>query len=154
MTEYVKLNYGDWVETYKPIDNHFSPNVPGGQLFQIPCSDDERGFLQDVDVSRIWSYGPGEYGGMYIWSGEIARGFENYGAYVTEIGYTGETVIEVEFFEPEFDCPRCNEFWTSEDAITQQKKYEDACENCGTEEDLIHQTDYLLSMTLIEMEDK
>jgi len=49
MTEYVKLNYGDWVETYKPIDNQFSPNVPGGQLFQIPCSDDERGFLQDVD---------------------------------------------------------------------------------------------------------
>lgn len=51
---------------------------------------------------------------------------------------TGETVIEIEFFEPEFECPRCNAFWTSEDAISQQKKYEDACEDCGTEEDLIH----------------
>jgi hypothetical protein len=132
MTDYAKMEYGTWVKTYKPIENQFNPGVPGGQLFEIPCSDDERSFLQSVEVTKIWSYGPGRYGGTYIWSGEYSHGIENYGAYVTEIAYEGEQVIEIEFFEPEYTCPNCETDYVGELAIEQRKKFEDACEDCGT----------------------
>jgi len=137
VTEFIKMYYEEWVATYKPIDNKFNPGVAGGQLFQMPCSDEERAFLQTVERSKIWSYGAGDYGGTYVWSGEFGQGSENYGAYVTEIGYEGDAIIEVEFFEPEFECPRCQEFWSGEDVITQRRKYEDSCEKCATEDDLI-----------------
>ncbi len=131
MSELNKISYEEWVATYKPIDNKFNPGVAGGQLFQMPSSDEERAFLQTVDRSRIWSYGAGEYGGTYIWSGESGQGIENLGAYVTEIAYQGDAIIEVEFFEPEYTCPQCEMGYVGELAIKQRKNFEDACEDCG-----------------------
>jgi hypothetical protein len=134
MSEFMRMDYGDWVKTYKPIDNQFNPGVAGGQLFQIPCSDDEREFLGTIDVTRIWSYGAGDYGGTYIWSGEFAQGIENYGAYVTEIGYEGDTIIEIEFFEPEYTCPNCDMDYSGDSAVEQRKKFEDACQDCVSDQ--------------------
>jgi hypothetical protein len=132
MTEFLKLSYEEWVATYLPIDNEFNPNVAGGQLFEIPCSEEERKFLQSVETSKLWSYGSGEFGGTYIWSGESAQGLENFGAYVTEIGYEGNAIIEVEVSEPEYTCPNCEMDYVGELAIEQRKKFEDECEDCGT----------------------
>ena len=97
MSAFVKLSYEAWKETYKPIDNPFAP---GSQLFQIPCSDAEREFLRTIDASRIWSYGSGDFGGTFVWSGEVAQGLENFGAYVTEVGYEGDSIVEIEVLEP------------------------------------------------------
>ena len=74
MSELNKISYGEWVATYKPIDNTINPSDAGDQLFQMPCSDEERAFLQTVEPSKIWTYGAGEYGGTYIWSGEFGQG--------------------------------------------------------------------------------
>jgi len=131
MTEFNKISYEEWVATYKPIDNEFNPDVSGGKLFEMPCSADERAFLQGVEASRIWSYGSGEYGGTYIWSGESGQGLENLGAYVTEIAYKGDAIIEVELTEPEYTCPQCEMGYVGELAIKQRKNFEDACEDCG-----------------------
>jgi hypothetical protein len=99
-------------------------------LFQIPSSEAEVAFLENVDGVKIWTYGSGEYGGTYIWSGENSQGLENFGAYVTQVGYVGESIIEVEFFEPEYDCPNCETSFIGDEAIEQRKNYEDSCENC------------------------
>jgi len=131
MTEFNKISYEEWQATYKPLDNKFNPDVPGGQLFLIPCSSDEMAFLQSVDVSKIWSYGAGEYGGTYIWSGESGQGIENLGAYVTENAYQGDAIIEVELSEPEYTCPQCEMGYVGDLAIEQRKNFEDACEDCG-----------------------
>ena len=131
MTELKKISFEEWRATYRPLDNEFNPDVPGGQLFLIPCSSEEMAYLQAVDVSRIWSYGAGEYGGTYIWSGESGQGIENLGAYVTEIAYQGDAIIEVELSEPEYTCPQCEMGYVGELAIQQRKNFEDACEDCG-----------------------
>lgn len=131
MTELKKISYEEWCATYKPLDNKFNPDVPGGHLFLIPCSGEEMAYLQSVEVSRIWSYGAGEYGGTYIWSGESGQGIENLGAYVTEIAYQGDSIIEVELSEPEYTCPQCEMGYVGELAIKQRKNFEDACEDCG-----------------------
>jgi hypothetical protein len=128
MSELIKISYEAWEEIYKPIENPFAP---GSQMFPIPCSDEEREFLQSIDVSRIWSYGSGEYGGTYIWSGEVAQGLENFGAYVTEIGYQDESILEIEIFEPEYTCPKCEINYVGDLAVEQRKRFEDACEDCG-----------------------
>ncbi len=70
------MSYEAWEEIYKPIENPFAP---GSQLFEIPCSDEEREFLKTINVSSIGSYGSGEYGGTYIWLGEVAQVLENFG---------------------------------------------------------------------------
>jgi hypothetical protein len=132
MTELNKISYEEWRTTYKPLDNEFNPDVPGGQLFLIPCSVEEMAYLQNVEASRIWTYGCGEYGGTYIWSGESGQGTENLGAYVTEISYQGVAIIEVELSEPEYTCPQCEMGYTGELAIKQRQDFEDACEDCGT----------------------
>ena len=36
------MSYEAWEETYNPIENPFAP---GSQLFQIPCTDEERELL-------------------------------------------------------------------------------------------------------------
>lgn len=129
MSEFMKMSYGTWEEKYRPIENPFSPDE---QLFQIPCTPEEKAFLKTIDLSRIWSYGAGNYGGTYIWSGEFAQGIENYGAYVTEVGYVGDSIIEIEVFAPEYTCPNCEMSYVGDLAVEQRKKFEDACEDCGT----------------------
>ena len=131
-----RLIYETWVSEYKPIDNEFNPDVPGGQLFLAPYSVEEQEFLKGIESSRIWSYGSGEYGGTYIWSSLDSLGSDLIGCYVTEVGYTNTDITEIEFFEPEYTCPRCEEFWSGDDVALQRQKYEDSCEKCGTDEDL------------------
>ena len=128
MSNFVKMSYEAWEETYNPIENPF---VPGSQLFQIPCTDEEREFLRTINVSRIWSYGSGDYGGTYVWSGEVAQGLENFGAYVTEVGYEGDAIVEIEVLEPEYTCPNCDMGYVGDLAVDQRKRFEDACEDCG-----------------------
>jgi hypothetical protein len=130
MSEFVKMSYGEWVEKYKPVTNHFS-SMENEQLFQIPCTEQEKAFLKTIELPKIWSYGVGNYGGTYIWSGELAQGMENYGAYVTEVGYEGGPIIEIEVFEPEYTCPQCEITYVGEIAIEQRKRFEDSCEECG-----------------------
>ena len=112
MDNFIELTFDEWCEQYKPIKNHIDTNASfDGEMFET--YGDEVAFVKEQDPAYIWMYGDGDDGGMYIWSGEIACGGENYGAYVTEIGYTGKTVIEIEFFETLFETsfvknPSCN----------------------------------------------
>jgi hypothetical protein len=50
---------------------------------------------------------------------------------VTEIGYEGDSIIEVEVSEPEYTCPNCEMGYVGELAIKQRKEFEDECEDCG-----------------------
>ena len=129
MSEYIKISYEDWEATYKPIDNPFASDE---QLFQIPCSDEETTFLKNAEKGKIWSYGSGEYGGTYIWSGETAQGLESLGAYVTEVAYEGDSIAEIEVFKPEYTCPQCEVTYVGELAVEQRKNFEDSCEECET----------------------
>ena len=127
-----KISYEDWTNDFKPI---YADGED--QLLQTPLDEKNRAFIQSVEPNKIWTYGSGEYGGTYIWSGPSSYGSDTIGLYVTEVGHDGADVLEIEVFEPEFTCPGCEKEWTGDEAVAQQMKYEEACEDCGTEDDLL-----------------
>ena len=70
---FIEMTFEDWEKTYKPIPNHIDENASFqddnnvGIMFET--YGDEVAFVKKADPAHIWTYGDGDDGGGYIWSG-------------------------------------------------------------------------------------
>ena len=79
--KFVEMDYDEWFDTFKPIPNHIDTNASfsdGEYGYMFETYGDEVKFVQEADDHSIWTYGDGDDGGTYIWSGY---------SFVNRIGY-------------------------------------------------------------------
>lgn len=73
MNQFIEMDFDEWCDTFKPIINHIDKrgasfdNGYGGVMFET--YGDELKFVQEADANHIWTYGDGDDGGTYVWSG-------------------------------------------------------------------------------------
>jgi hypothetical protein len=108
---FIELTFDEWLDTYKPIPNYLDENASFqneegfGVMFET--YGEEVAFVKEQDPNRIWMYGSGDDGGLYIWSG---WGFVNrLGYFVTEVPFPENTTIQVLVGEPDLTCDDCDE---------------------------------------------
>lgn len=81
MNNFIEMDYDEWFDTFKPIPNHIDTNASfsdGEYGYMFETYGDEVKFIQEADDHSIWTYGDGDDGGTYIWSGY---------SFVNRIGY-------------------------------------------------------------------
>jgi len=81
MSTLIEMDYDEWFDTYKPIPNHIDTNASfsdGEYGYMFETYGDELTFIQGANDNVIWTYGDGDDGGTYIWSGY---------SFVNRIGY-------------------------------------------------------------------
>jgi len=72
MSILIEMDYDEWFDTFKPIPNHIDTNASfsdGEYGYMFETYGDELKFIQEADDNVIWTYGDGDDGGTYIWSG-------------------------------------------------------------------------------------
>lgn len=74
MLTLVELEEQVWFDTFKPVPNVLDPNASFhddetgfGYMFETYGAEVE--FVKSQDPDTIWTYGQGDDGGLYIWSG-------------------------------------------------------------------------------------
>jgi hypothetical protein len=108
---FIELTFDEWLDTYKPIPNYLDENASfqneSGFGVMFETYGEEVAFVKEQDPNRIWMYGSGDDGGLYIWSG---WGFVNrLGYFVTEVPFPENTTIQVLVGEPDLTCDDCDE---------------------------------------------
>ena len=108
---FIELTFDEWLDTYKPIPNYLDENASfqneSGFGVMFETYGEEVDFVKQQDPNRIWMYGSGDDGGLYIWSG---WGFVNrLGYFVTEVPFPENTTIQVLVGEPDLTCDDCDE---------------------------------------------
>ena len=81
MSTLIEMDYDEWFDTFKPIPNHIDKNASfsdGEYGYMFETYGDELTFIQGANDNIIWTYGDGDDGGTYIWSGY---------SFVNRIGY-------------------------------------------------------------------
>ena len=136
MSNFIEMDFDEWVDTYKPITNHIDTNASfDGMMFET--YGDEVEFVKAQDENRIWMYGDGDDGGSYLWSG---WGFVNrIGYFITEVPFPDNTTIQVQVSIPWFFCENCNaELEDPDSAISDKFGGYDftSCPECATVEQL------------------
>ena len=67
MDKFIEMDYEDFIQTYKPIQNHLDLNASfEGYMFETYGEEVE--FVKIQSPDKIWMYGDGDYV-SYIWSG-------------------------------------------------------------------------------------
>jgi len=92
MSNFIEMDFDEWCETYKPIKNHIDTNASfNGEMFET--YGDEVEFVKQQDPAYIWTYGDGDDGGSYVWSG---WSFVNrIGYFITEVPCDIDTDVQV-----------------------------------------------------------
>lgn len=105
-TNFIELTMEEWEATYKPISNHLDTNASfDGAMFETYGSEVE--FVKSQSPDKIWMFGDGDDGGLYIWSG---WGFVNrLGYFITEVPCPPDTHIQIQVSEPDLTCELCDE---------------------------------------------
>ena len=73
MNDLIELTEDEWFEQFKPIPNPYDENASfqneegEGSMFETFGS--ELVFVRTSPLNTIWTYGDGDNGGTYIWSG-------------------------------------------------------------------------------------
>ncbi len=126
----------EWFDTYKPIKNHLETNSSfDGHMFET--YGDEVEFVKSQDPAKIWMFGDGDDGGLYIWSG---WGFVNrLGYFITEVPCPENTTIQIMVGEPWYYCENCDAEMADPDNIIRDAFDEhdlEKCPECATIEEL------------------
>jgi hypothetical protein len=105
-TNFIELTMEEWEATYKHVTNHIDTNASfDGAMFET--YGDEVEFVKSQSPDKIWMFGDGDDGGLYIWNG---WGFVNrLGYFVTEVPCPPDTHIQIQVAEPDLTCDDCNE---------------------------------------------
>jgi hypothetical protein len=116
---FIEMTEDEWFKTYKPIPNHIDKNASfsdGEHGYMFETYGDEVEFVKSQSPDKIWMYGDGDDGGLYIWSG---WGFVNrLGYFITEVPCPPDTTIQVMVAEPDLTCDFCG------DTIEQDQTHE------------------------------
>jgi hypothetical protein len=102
----VELTFEEWCDTYKPIPNYLDDSASfDGIMFET--YGEEVAFVKAQDPNKIWMFGDGDDGGLYIWSG---WGFVNrIGYFVTEVPCPDDVIIQIQVGEPDLTCDFCGD---------------------------------------------
>jgi hypothetical protein len=134
MSNFIEMDFEEWVDTYKPITNNIDMNASfEGLMFETYGEEVE--FVKAQDENRIWMYGDGDDGGGYIWSG---WGFVNrIGYFITEVPCPTDTTIQIKVDNPYYLCEGCDAEWEDEDNLISDMFWElQKCPACATIEEL------------------
>jgi hypothetical protein len=106
MDNFIEMTEEEWFNTYKPIKNHIDENSSfDGHMFET--YGDEVEFVKSQSPDKIWMYGQGDDGGLYIWSG---WGFVNrIGYFISENPIPYNTTIQIQVGEPDLTCDDCDD---------------------------------------------
>ena len=106
MSTLLELDFDVWFDTYKPIPNNINPDSSfGGYMFETYGNEYE--FIKKAKDNYIWTYGDGDDGGTYVWSG---WSFVNrIGYFITEVPCPPDTVVQVLISPPDLTCEACDD---------------------------------------------
>ena len=111
------MSFDEWLTTYKPIYNHidehasFEDETNRGIMFET--YGDEVAFVKSQDPAKIWTYGDGDDGGGYIWSGWM---FVNrLGYFITEVPCPEDVEIQIQVDESPIECDNCGVYIYNEE---------------------------------------
>jgi len=134
MSNFIEIDFDEWVATYKPILNHIDTNASfDGMMFET--YGDEVDFVKEQPINRIWMYGDGDNGNTYIWSG---WGFVNrIGYFITEVPCPDDTTIQIKVSDYWYYCEGCGEEMEDDGQLINDKFYDfQCCPLCATVEQL------------------
>ncbi len=87
-----EISEDEWFEKYKPIQNHIVGNASfDGCMFET--YGDEEVFVKAQDPHYIWTYGDGDNGGTFIWSGYHI--VNRIGYFITEVPFENDDEIQI-----------------------------------------------------------
>lgn len=138
MNTFIEMTMEEWEATYKPITNHIDKNASfdngnGGIMFET--YGDEIAFVKQADPACIWTYGDGDDGGSYIWSGWSF--INRLGYFITEVPCPADTEIQIKVSSYWYYCEGCNTEMEDDGQLINEKFYEwECCPLCATPEQL------------------
>ena len=135
-SNFIEMDFDEWVDTYKPINNHIDTNASfDGLMFET--YGDEYEFVKQSNEKHIWMYGDGDDGGSYVWSG---WGFVNrIGYFITEVPFPEDTTIQIQVSMPWFFCENCHAEFEDPDNLIRDKFDSidlEKCPRCATIEEM------------------
>ena len=110
MSTLLELDFDVWSTIYKPIPNHIDKGASfndGEHGYMFETYGKEYEFVKAAADQHIWTYGDGDDGGTYIWSG---WSFVNrIGYFITEVPFSEGVDVQVLVSEPDLTCETCDE---------------------------------------------
>ena len=92
-SNFIEMDFDEWVDTYKPINNHIDTNASfDGLMFET--YGDEVEFVKSANPDCIWTYGDGDDGGSYVWNGW--HFVNRIGYFITEVPCPADTTIQIQ----------------------------------------------------------
>ncbi len=135
-SNFIEMDFDEWVETYKPISNHIDTNASfDGLMFET--YGDEVEFVKSANPDCIWTYGDGDDGGSYVWNGW--HFVNRIGYFITEVPCPTDTIIQIQVSHNWYFCENCHEEWEDPNNDIRDKFQEadlEKCPACATMEEL------------------
>jgi hypothetical protein len=134
MDNFIEMDFDEFVETYKPIPNSIDKNASfDGLMFETYGEEYE--VVKKADEKHIWTYGDGDDGGSYVWSG---WSFVNrIGYFITEVPFPENTTIQIKVSSYWYYCEGCGAEIEDDGQLINEKFYDwECCPLCATVEQL------------------
>jgi hypothetical protein len=111
MNNFIEMTFEEADEQFKFMVNNYDENASfDGLMFET--YGDEVEYVKTKPHDRIWMYGQGDDGGLYIWSG---WGFVNrIGYFISEKPFPDNTTIQIMVGEPDLTCDFCGDILDDE----------------------------------------
>lgn len=139
MDNFIEMDFEDWESLYKPIYNHLDSGASfqdeTGQGIMFETYGDEYEFVKSQSPDKIWTYGDGDDGGSYIWSG---WSFMNrIGYFITKVPCPPNTTIQIQVGAYWYYCEGCGEDMEDEGQLINDAFFDlEKCPKCATVEEL------------------
>jgi len=119
MDNFIEMTFEEADEQFKFMVNNYDDNASfEGLMFET--YGDEVEYVKSKPENRIWMYGQGDDGGLYIWSG---WGFVNrIGYFISEKPFPDNTIIQIMVGEPDLTCDFCG------DILDEELEHDPQCE--------------------------
>jgi hypothetical protein len=119
MDNFIEMTFEEADEQFKFMVNNYDDNASfEGLMFET--YGDEVEYVKTKPENRIWMYGQGDDGGLYIWSG---WGFVNrIGYFISEKPFPDNTIIQIMVGEPDLTCDFCG------DILDEELEHDPQCE--------------------------
>lgn len=132
-----EISEDEWFEKYKPIKNSIDTNASfDGHMFET--YGDELEFVKSQDPNRIWTYGDGDNGSTFIWSGYHI--VNRIGYFITEVPFENDDEIQVpiEVLSELYVCDNCGAEWedAAADLMWETLQQIGKCAGCATMEEI------------------
>lgn len=134
MDNFIEMDFDEFVSVYKPITNNIDTNASfDGLMFET--YGDEYEMVKQANPNNIWTYGDGDDGGSYVWSG---WSFVNrIGYFITEVPFPENTTIQIKVSSYWYYCEGCSAEIEDDGQLINDKFYEwECCPLCATPEQL------------------